>query len=332
VFLLEPGFNLWVAIGFVYMERRFAVEAKSFSFSPIAGKTKLHLEEMRKGFVGSLFLSLQCSNWLADMVEAVSLSPREEDSAKSFSKNRKALKVHKGWNKSGRFLVAAVFAQGGRRGGIWFPKGHEGWGWRRIVGELRKCLGFLTAEERPLVSSVNSGGVFFIQECSYVAVLSLSTGGLKLQSDFHLNLCPVASWHKLAKGNEVVRSPVNCFELETVAPLKKINTRMGSGGHSGLRGGSDCSGLSGSGLSQLKVFRVSRAWKFMLEKIRLDVDQVSRLALRPIVPLGFRLRARRQSYFSGPRLGSKPKFLGAALEPCSGLSSGVGSFLGQIVP
>jgi hypothetical protein len=133
----------------------------------------------------------------------------------------------------------------------------------------------------------------------------------------------VASWHKLAKGSEVVRSPVNCVELETGALLKKIDTGMGSGGHSDLRG---------DGLSRLKVFRVSRAWKFMLEKIRLDVDQVSRLALRPIVPLGFRLRARHRSSFSGPCLGSRPKFLGAALEPCSGLSSGVGSFLGQIVP
>jgi hypothetical protein len=56
-FPLEPGFNLWVAIGFVYMERRFAVGAKSFSFSIIAGKTELHLEERRQGFVGSLFES-----------------------------------------------------------------------------------------------------------------------------------------------------------------------------------------------------------------------------------------------------------------------------------
>ena len=71
----------------------------------------------------------------------------------------------------------------------------------------------------------------------------------------------------------------------------------------------------------------------MLEKIRLDVDQVfSRLGLRPKVPIGFRLRARRWFSFSGPRLGSWLKFLGAALEPCSGLSLGVGSFLGQIVP
>ena len=127
-FLLEPSFNLWVAIGFVYMERRFAVEVKSFSFSAIAGKTELYLEERRKGFIGSLFLGLQCSNWLADMVEAALLSPRQEDFAKSFRENGKALMVHKGWNKSGRFLVATVFVEGGRGGGIWYPEGREGWG------------------------------------------------------------------------------------------------------------------------------------------------------------------------------------------------------------
>jgi hypothetical protein len=128
-FPLEPGFNLWVAIGFVYMEKRFTVEAKSFSFSAIVGKIELHLEERRKGFVGSLFLGLQCSDWLADMVEATSLPLREEDFAKSFRENGKALMVLKGWNKSGRFLVAAVFAEGGQRGSICFPEGREGWGW-----------------------------------------------------------------------------------------------------------------------------------------------------------------------------------------------------------
>jgi hypothetical protein len=105
------------------------MEAKSFSFLAIAGKIELHLEERRKGFVGSLYVSLQCFDWLADTVEVASLSPREEDFTKSFRENGKALMVHKGWNKSGRFLVATVFAKGGRRGVIWFPEGREGWGW-----------------------------------------------------------------------------------------------------------------------------------------------------------------------------------------------------------
>ena len=157
-FPLEPVFNLWVAIGFVIIERRFAVEAKSFSFLAFPGKTEMRLEERRKGFIGSFFLSLQCSDWLADTVEAASLSLGEEDFAKSFREKGKVLMVHKGWNKSNRFLVAVVFAEGGRRGGIWFPKGREGWGWRCIVGELRKCLGFLAVEERPLIFSVNAGG------------------------------------------------------------------------------------------------------------------------------------------------------------------------------
>ena len=51
-----------------------------------------------------------------------------EDFTKSFRENGKALMVHKSWNKSGCFLVASVFAKGGRRGGIWFSKCCEGWG------------------------------------------------------------------------------------------------------------------------------------------------------------------------------------------------------------
>jgi hypothetical protein len=94
-----------------------------------------------------------------DTVEVALLSPGEEDFAKSFREDGKALMVHKGSNKSGRFLVAAVFAEGGWRGGIWFLKGREGWGWQCIVGELRKFLGFLTAE-RLKTSGVKSGKGF----------------------------------------------------------------------------------------------------------------------------------------------------------------------------
>jgi hypothetical protein len=91
--------------------------------------------------------------------------------------------------------------------------------------------------------------------------------------------------------------------------------------------------LRGIGSSRLKVFRVTQAWKSMLEKIRLDVDRVfSILGLRP-KPLGFRLQAgRRFSSFSGPRLRSRPKILGASLEPCLGLSAGIGSISGLVVP
>jgi hypothetical protein len=295
------------------------VEAKKFSFSALAGKSELRLEERRKDFVGSLSLSLQCSDWLADMVEEASLSLGEEDFAKSFREKGKVLKVHKGGNKAGRFLVATAFAEGGRSGGIWFPEGRDGWGWRRIVGEMRKCLGFLAAEECPLVSSVNAGGGSF-RDRSFAAETS---SGLKSQPDVHLDLCPVMPWIELAKGGEEMRSPVNCAELETVAPLKKIDTGTEKGGGGDLRRGD--SGRSDGGPSRLKMLRVSRAWKALLEKIRMDVDRVlSRLGLRPKYR-GFRLRAGRRS--GGPRLGPRPKCVGATLEPCVGLSSGV---VGQI--
>jgi hypothetical protein len=111
------------------MEGRFAVEAKLFSFSANADKSELRLEERRKGFVGSLLLSLQCSDWLEDIVEVAALSPGKEDFTKSFRENGKALMVRKGCNKAGCFLVAAIFVEGGWRGGIWFPGGCEGWGW-----------------------------------------------------------------------------------------------------------------------------------------------------------------------------------------------------------
>jgi hypothetical protein len=173
------------------MERQFVVEAKSFSFSALAVKTELRLEERRKGFVGSLYLSLQCFDWLADTMEAALLSPGEEDFTKSFRENGKALMVHKGCNKSSHFLVAAVFAEGGWRGGIWFLEGCEGWGWQCIVGELWKFLGFLAAKERPKASGVNSSEGFSSRDRSFVAVSS-SSGGLKSQPEFHLDLC---LWH-----------------------------------------------------------------------------------------------------------------------------------------
>jgi hypothetical protein len=51
---------------------------------------------------------------------------------------------------------------------------------------------------------------------------------------------------------------VNCFEFETGALLKKNDSGLGSGGHSGLRSGSVSSGLRGGGSSRLKVFWVIR--------------------------------------------------------------------------
>ena len=51
------------------MERNFSFEAKTFYFSAKDGCSNLRLKEQRKGFVGYIFASMQCSLWLVDTVE-----------------------------------------------------------------------------------------------------------------------------------------------------------------------------------------------------------------------------------------------------------------------
>jgi hypothetical protein len=138
------------------MERRFSIEAKSFRFSTKEGSSLFRLEERRKKFVGYIFVSLQCSSWLIDTVEAACLV--KENIAKSFREGDKALMVHGGDNKAGRFLEVAVFAEGGRKGGLWLPEGRDGRGWRRFADELRSLLaspvgGLVESDFRPSSSS-----------------------------------------------------------------------------------------------------------------------------------------------------------------------------------
>jgi hypothetical protein len=120
------------------MERRFSIEAKSFFFSSKNGSPLLRLEERRKKFLGYIFVSTQGASWLVDTVEAACQGM--ENVAKSFREGDKALMVHGGANKAGRFLEVAVFAEGGRKGGIWIPEGRDGRGWRRFAGELRRFV------------------------------------------------------------------------------------------------------------------------------------------------------------------------------------------------
>jgi hypothetical protein len=120
------------------MERLFSIEAKSFRFSSKEGSSLFRLEERRKKFVGFILVSNQGSSWLIDTVEAASQT--KEDIAKSFREGDKALMVHGGANKAGRFLEVAVYAEGGRKGAVWLPEGRDGRGWRRFAGELRRFL------------------------------------------------------------------------------------------------------------------------------------------------------------------------------------------------
>jgi hypothetical protein len=125
---------------FLVMERSFTVEAKTFCLSAKVGYPNLRLEERRKGFLGYIFASVQCSSWLVEMVEAAIQSQAKEDFAKSYREGDKATMVHGGGNKAGRFLEVSVLTEGGRKGVIWLPEGRFGRGWRRFAGELRQLL------------------------------------------------------------------------------------------------------------------------------------------------------------------------------------------------
>jgi predicted DNA-binding transcriptional regulator len=72
------------------MERSFSVEAKSFRFSAKVGCLNLRLEERRKGFVGYIFASTQCSEWLVETVESAVLAQEKEEIAKTFREGEKA--------------------------------------------------------------------------------------------------------------------------------------------------------------------------------------------------------------------------------------------------
>jgi hypothetical protein len=110
------------------MERRFLVEAKSFSFSMRKDNGLVRLEEKRKGFGGFILLGSKCSVWLADAVEEVMGAHRKEEFARSFRDEVRILKVRMGSNKAGCFLKVVVFVEGGWKGVIRLLEGRGGWG------------------------------------------------------------------------------------------------------------------------------------------------------------------------------------------------------------
>ena len=108
------------------MERRFLVEAKSFSFLAKKGNAVLRLEEKQKGLGGFILLGIKSSDWLANAVEEAMEAQRKKDFARTFRDEVRVLKVRLGSNKAGCFLEVAVFVEGGRKGVIRIPEGHGG--------------------------------------------------------------------------------------------------------------------------------------------------------------------------------------------------------------
>jgi hypothetical protein len=136
------------------MERRFVVEAKTFSFTARKGNEIIRLEEKRKGFGGFILLGIKGSGWLADAVEEAMEAQMKEDFARKHRDGARVLKVRLGSNKAGCFLEVAVFVEGGRKGVIRIPEGRDGWGWQRFVDELRFLVAQLAERVLPVVPAI----------------------------------------------------------------------------------------------------------------------------------------------------------------------------------
>jgi hypothetical protein len=110
------------------MERRFSVEAKTFSFLTQTVRSIIWLEEKRKGFRGFITLGIKCSEWLVLVMEEALETQRKEEFARFFHDEVRVVKIQMGTNKARYFLEAAVFVEGARKGVIRLLEGHGGWG------------------------------------------------------------------------------------------------------------------------------------------------------------------------------------------------------------
>jgi hypothetical protein len=91
---------------------------------------------MFKKFVGVIFVSQPSASWVVETA-----SQLKANIAKSYLEGgEKALMVHGGDNKAGRFLEVSIIAKGGCEGDIWLPEGHGGQEWHRFTSELRRLL------------------------------------------------------------------------------------------------------------------------------------------------------------------------------------------------
>ena len=186
------------------MERQFSIEAKAFCFLTKDGSSLFQLEERRKNFVGYIFVSTQCSSWLVDMVEAA--CQVKEDIAKSFCEGDKALMVHGGANKAGRFLKVAVFMEGGHKGGIWLLEGRDGWGWWRFAGELLLLL----APDDGLELSVIRSSLSSKSLLTKLAEAGITGECSKNRSFAEVLQLKPRSRVEAKNGGDVLRSTVDC--------------------------------------------------------------------------------------------------------------------------
>jgi hypothetical protein len=203
------------------MERRFLVEAKSFSFTMRKDNALVRLEEKRKGFGGFILLGSKCSVWLADAVEEVMGAHRKEEFARSFWDEVRILKVRMGSNKAGCFLEVVVFVEGGWKGVIRLLEGRGGWGCQRFVDEMRilvahlmeKALSVVHADIDREVGCVANAGVVGCASCSKSFVMDAQA----LMSNLGSSLWP------LPDGTmEALRCLVNDFLAKVRVEVDRV--------------------------------------------------------------------------------------------------------------
>jgi hypothetical protein len=185
----------------------------------------------------------------------------KEEIAKTFREGDKAMMVHGGGNKAGRFLEVSFLAVGGRKGVIWLPEGRFGNGWRRFAGELRRLLEAqrlaagsegVRDSSAKVVSGSSTPGVdrkrSYVQALCVTPVVEEKVAPLR-----DLDLFPVLSQYESRTIGEDLRVAVDCAALEGVRPCSM--EAAGSAGVSDL--GVEVEGLKKLlGLLDLKLDRV----------------------------------------------------------------------------
>jgi hypothetical protein len=157
-----------------------------------------------------------------ETVESAIQAQVKEEIARTFREGDKAMMVHGGGNKAGRFLEVSFLAVGGRKGVIWLPEGRFGNGWRRFAGEFRRLLEAqrLAAgsegvgdSSAKVVSGSSAPGVD--RKRSYVQALCATPAvEEKAAPSRDLDLFPVLSQFESRTIGEDLRVAVDCAALE----------------------------------------------------------------------------------------------------------------------
>jgi len=164
------------SLPFEDMENWFYMEAKLFVFSVGLGTAKLKVVKKRKALVGVVLLGSRCIVWLLSMLEEALRNPGFEDFVKSNREGSKATIVRRASShKSGHFLEVAVYDVGGQKGLVLFPKGRDGWGWSRDLGELSKVYAFFEDAGKTMGKAARS--LLFVEVVCMVAPVFVKGNG-----------------------------------------------------------------------------------------------------------------------------------------------------------